>query len=276
MKNKPKIAFQGEKAAYSEEAAFQFFGKNIKTISCQTFKEVFKIVEKEKADYGIIPVENSLEGSIGQNYDLLLRFNLNVTGEFILRIRHCLIAKKGVRLSEIKEVYSHPQALGQCREFLERLKCKMIPCYDTAGSVKIIKEKKSKALAAVASQRAASCYGLKVIRQGIETNAHNYTRFFIISKRTTHPSGNDKTSIVFSLKHRPGALFQALKVFADQKINLTKIESRPVLGKPWQYNFYVDFEGHGQDKKIKKTLKSFKKQVNFLKVIGSYQRAKLK
>ncbi len=269
-----KIAFQGEIGAYSEEAALKFFGNNIQTIPCQTFGDVFKKVEKGKADFGIIPIENSLEGSIGQNYDLLLKSKLRISGETILRIRHCLIAKKGARLNSIEEVYSHPQALGQCREFLEKLKVKLIPFYDTAGSVKEIKEKGLKNAAAVASKGAAIFYNMAILKEGIETNHHNYTRFFIISRKETKPTGRDKTSIVFSAEHKPGALFNALKVFANQKINLTKIESRPIPGRPWEYNFYLDFEGHQAEKKIMMVLKELKSYAIFLKVIGSYPKAK--
>lgn len=273
-KDKIKVAFQGEIGAYSEEAAFKFFGKKIETIPCKTFSDVFKIVEKKKADYGIIPIENSLEGSIGQNYDLLLKSKLKIFGETILRIKHCLIAEKGVRLKSVKKVYSHSQALGQCREFLEKLNFELIPFYDTAGSVKMIKEEKLKDSAAIASERAARAYNLKILRKGIEANPNNYTRFFIISKGEKKRTGKDKTSIVFSTEHIPGALFKALRPFTEHNINLTKIESRPILKKPWEYNFYLDFEGHWAEKKIKKILEELKKSITFLKILGSYPKAK--
>lgn len=273
-KRKIKVAFQGEIGAYSEEAAFDFFGKSIQTLACKTFSEVFRVVEKNQADFGTLPIENSLEGTIGQNYDLLLKSKLKISGETILRICHCLIANKETPLSSVKKVYSHPQALGQCRKFLEKLKCEIIPAYDTAGSVKIIKERRLKNSAAVASERAAILYGMEILKKGIETNKKNFTRFLIISKKEQKPTGEDKTSIVFFLKHIPGSLFKALKGFAKRKINLTKIESRPIIGKPWQYNFYLDFEGHQAEKKIQAALKDLKKVALFVKILGSYPMAK--
>jgi len=274
-KSKIKVAFQGELGAYSEEAAFSFFENKIQTIPCHTFSEVFKIVEKNKAQYGIIPIENSLEGTIGQNYDLLLKSNLKIFGELILKISHCLISNKDQKIDSIKKVYSHPQALGQCREFLEKRKLEGIPTYNTAGSVKMLKEGKiEKGAGVIASEKAAKFYGMKILKKGIETNPYNFTRFFIISKKKSKKAKKNKTSIVFSTKHIPGALFKVLELFAKEKINLTKIESRPIVGKPWEYNFYLDFEGHKEEEKIKKVLKEAKNNALFLKVLGSYPLAK--
>lgn len=271
---KIRVAFQGEIGAYSEEAAFDFFGNNIETVSCKTFNDVFEKTEKGIVEYGIIPIENSLEGSVGQNYDLLLKSNLKIFGETILRIRHCLLALEKINLKSIQKVYSHPQALGQCRKFLERLNCQLIPTYDTAGSAKMIKEEKLKNCAAIASERAGRFYGLKILKKGIEDNSKNFTRFFIISKKDRQPTGNDKTSIIFSVKHKPGALYKALGIFAICDINLTKLESRPIVGRPWEYNFYLDFEGHRKDKIIQKVLSILKNTCLFLKVLGSYPKAK--
>lgn len=270
-KNEIKVAFQGEFGAYSEEAALSFFGNKIQTIPCHTFSEVFEMVEKNKVQYGVIPIENSLEGTIGQNYDLLLKSNLKIFRELVLKIYHCLISNKDQTIDSIKRVYSHPQALGQCREFLEKQKLEGIPTYNTAGSVKMLKEGKiEKEAAVIASEKAAKFYGMKILKKGIETNPHNFTRFFIISKKKPKKTKKNKTSIVFSTKHIPGALFKVLEVFAKEKINLTKIESRPIVGKPWEYNFYLDFEGNIEEKKIKKVLKENKKNILFLKVLGSY------
>jgi len=271
---KIKVAFQGEPGAYSEEAAFLYFGNSIGTIGCKTLSDVFQILEGNKVDYAVVPVENSLEGTVGGTYDLFLKYNLKPSGEIFHRIRHCLISFPEGNLKSIKIVYSHPQALGQCKEFLERQKYETIPVYDTAGSIKMIKEKKLKNSAGIASERAAKIYGMKILKKNIETNHQNYTRFLILAKNKTKPTGNDKTSLIFSTKHAPGALFKALKAFAIRKINLTKIESRPIIGKPWKYNFIVDFEGHKDDKKIKEALKDLKKSTIFLKIIGSYPKAK--
>jgi len=267
---KKVVAFQGEKGAYSEEAATLFFGSSLKTKPYRSLPEVFKAVEEERADAGIVPVENSLEGSVNQTYDLLLSSELKVSGEVILRVTHCLIANKKMSLESIKTVYSHPQALAQCRNFLENLKCEVIPTYDTAGSVKLIKEKKLMDSCAVASERAAKIYKMKILAKSIENDKNNYTRFFILSRKDSPHTGNDKTSIIFSTKNIPGALYSALREFAIRRINLTKIESRPTRMTPWEYNFYLDFEGHRIEKRSKKALEGLEKKTSFIKILGSY------
>jgi len=269
-----EVAFQGEVGAYGEEAAFQFFGPMVTTRPCESLEEVFKIVAQDEAQFGIIPVENSLEGSISRSYDLLLDSNLKVSGEAELRVVHCLIANPGARLDLIKRVYSHPQALGQCKAFLKHLDCELVPTYDTAGSVKMIKEKGITNGGAIASARAAEIYGMKIIAREIEDNPNNFTRFFILSREDCPPSGNDKTSIVFAVKHKPRALHDFLKEFADRKLNLTKIESRPTRRKPWEYNFYLDFEGHREDKIAREVLNNLEQKSLFLKILGSYPKAR--
>ncbi len=268
------VAFQGEIGAYSEEAAFQYFGNSIQVKPCESLDDVFRAVEQGEAQFGVVPIENSLEGSISRVYDLLLDSSLRVCGETELRIIHCLIASPETRLDLIKKVYSHPQALGQCRVFLRHLDCELIPTYDTAGSVKMIKEKGITDGAAIASTRAAEIYGMKIIAREIEDNPNNFTRFFILAKQDSPPSGNDKTSIVFSVRHKPGALYEFLKELAARNINLTKIESRPTRQKPWEYNFYLDFEGHREDEPAREALESLEKTSLFVKVLGSYPKAK--
>ncbi|MFC1979500.1 prephenate dehydratase [Chloroflexota bacterium] len=269
-----EIAFQGEIGAYSEEAAFQVFGSSIQLKPCESLDDVFKAVERDEVQFGIVPAENSLEGSISRVFDLLLDSSLKVSGEMELRVVHCLIGVPEARLDSIKRVYSHPQALGQCKTFLKHLGCELIPTYDTAGSVKIIKEKGTADRGAIASARAAEIYGMKVLASEIEDNPNNFTRFFILSKHDSPPSGNDKTSIVFSLKHKPGALYESLRELASSNINLTKIESRPTRQKPWEYNFYLDFEGHREDKAFQEALKNLENTALFVKVLGSYPKAK--
>lgn len=268
------VAFQGEVGAYSEEAASQFFGSSIETRPYESLDDVFKVVEQEDVEFGIVPVENSLEGSISRAYDLLLDSNLKVCGETELRVSHCLIVGPGARPDLIKKVYSHPQALAQCKTFLKHLGCELIPTYDTAGSVKMIKEKGITDGGAIASARAAEIYGMKIIASEIEDTPNNFTRFFILSREDSPPSGNDKTSIVFSVKHKPKALYEFLKEFAIRNINLTKIESRPTRQKPWEYNFYLDFEGHREDKAPREVLDNLERDSLFLKVLGSYPKAK--
>jgi len=269
-----KIAFQGEPGAYSEQAVFNYFG-NVETQPCESFDAVFDSVVSGTYEAGLIPIENSLAGSIHQNYDLLLRHDLQIVGEYLLRVRHCLIALPGVTKAEIKKVISHPQALGQCAAYLRGLGVKIESAYDTAGSVKMLKESGVRDSAAIASRRAAEIYGMQVLEEGIEDNAENYTRFLAISKTAAEgPDGEAKTSIVFTLKNQPGALFKALSVFALRDIDLTKIESRPLQGKPWEYLFYIDFIGAVHEEKARKALDHLGEYALMLRVLGSYPRYK--
>ena len=201
-----KIAFQGEPGAYGEQAVFDYFGQ-VETLPCESFDDVFDAVNSGKCESGLIPIENSLAGSIHQNYDLLLRNNLHINGEYPLRVRHCLIANPGVQKADIKKAISHPQALGQCAGYLRTHGIKPEQVYDTAGSVKMIKESGERDVAAIASRRAAELYGMQILEEGIEDNPENYTRFLAISHNVTTPEGESKTSIVFTLKNVPGALF---------------------------------------------------------------------
>ena len=267
------VAFQGELGAYSEEAAFRYFGDSINVRPCEKLDDVFLAVEKGAVNFGIVPIENSLEGSISRTYDLLLDSSLRVNGEVELCVVHCLIANPGATLATVKTVYSHPQALGQCQAFLRHLGKEVVSTYDTAGSVKMIKEKGIIEGAAIASERAADIYGMSVIAREIEDNPNNFTRFFILGKEDAQPTGNDKTSIVFSVKHKPGALYELIKELANRKVNLTKIESRPTRQKPWEYNFYLDFDGHREDAGAKDALGAIDELALFVKVLGSYPKA---
>jgi chorismate mutase/prephenate dehydratase len=271
IKNKIRVAYQGEPGAYSEEAAYKYFDDNIETIGYEKLDDVFRAVEKGDVDYGVIPVENSIEGTVRKGYELFLEYDVKPIAEVILRIKHCLISFPKETIKSIKVVYSHPQALGQCSKFLEKQGYKLIPFYNTAGAVKMIKEKRLKHAAAIASERAGKIYGMKILKKGIENNPQNFTRFLVIAKNIkTSPTGHDKTSLIFTLKHIPGSLFRTLKVFAERNINLTKIESIPIPSKPWEYNFVLEFEGHIEDKKVKSALERLKKHTIFLKIIGSY------
>ena len=268
------IAFQGAPGAYTEEAAFRFFGKSTVGHPYETLDEVFEAVEVAEVPFAMVPVENSLEGSITRVYDLLLDSPLMVCGEIELRISHCLIAVAGATLDTIKTVYSHPHALGQCRNFLNHLNCELVPASDTAGSVRNIKERGLVDCAAVAGARAADIYEMEIIAREIEDNPHNFTRFFVLSKEDSPPTGDDKTSIVFSLKHKPGALYDCLREFASRNINLTKLESRPTRYQPWEYNFYMDFSGHHQEKEVAEALKSLEEHSVFVKILGSYPKVR--
>jgi len=267
------VAFQGEPGAYSQQAAFNFFNPSVETKPCETLEDVFDTVERGNASFAVVPVENSLEGSISKTYDLLLESPLKVGGELNLRVSHCLIAAPDSTMENVKTVYSHPQALGQCQAFLKHLDCRTIPTLDTAGSVKMIKEEGLIDAAAVASARSAAIYGMKILANSIEDSPNNFTRFFVLSRTDSPPTGNDKTSLVFSVKDRPGSLFNFLRELSTRGVNLSKIESRPTRRKPWEYNFYLDFLGHNQDKKVAEMLESLETYVIFLKVLGSYPRA---
>ena len=268
------VAFQGEHGAYSEQAVFSHFGNTVMTEALRTLHEVFDAVEKGAVPYAVVPVENSLEGSVNETYDLLLRSSLKVGGEIELKIIHCLIAHTGTNIADIEAVYSHPQALSQCRMFLEGKVWEIIPAYDTAGSVKMLKERNMKQAAAIAGEISADAYGMQVLARGIQDQPNNYTRFFVISKDESGPTGRDKTSIVFSVAHKPGTLYQAMEPFAKRGINLTRIESRPTRQKPWEYHFFLDFEGHISDVKCKEALADLERIAAFTKALGSYPKAK--
>jgi prephenate dehydratase len=267
-----KVAFQGEPGAYSEQAVYGYFGP-VQAQPCESFEAVFAAVTSAAVEAGLIPIENSLAGSIHQNYDLLLRHDLYIVGEYLLRVHHCLIAAPGVQLADIHKVISHPQALGQCAAYLREHGLTPEAVYDTAGSVKMLKESGARTTAAIASKHAAELYGMHILEEGIEDHPENYTRFLAVTRSPVEPEGEAKTSIVFTLKNAPGALFKALSVFALRDIDLTKIESRPLPGTPWDYLFYIDFIGAAHEPHIAKALDHLREYALMLRVLGSYPRA---
>jgi len=268
----PKVAIQGEEGSFSEEAGIKYWGKSVVFIPKRSSDEVVKAVEDSEADFGLLPVENSLIGSISTTYDLLLESNLPIIGEIITPISHYLLAIKKVPVGSIKKVYSHPVALSQCSSFLQGLtNCEIIPNYDTAGSAIRVSREKDPTIGAIASRHAAKIYNLEILAEKLEDYPNNQTRFIIIAKVSgTEYHKNSKTSIVFTTLHQPGSLFRALKIFNDYGINLTKLESRPHKTEAWRYYFYLDFEGHLEDKMVKEALEELKEQTNFLKILGSY------
>jgi len=263
-----KVAFQGERGAFSEIAAINFFGSSIEPVPCKTFEEVFKKISYKEADYGLLPIENSQTGGINESHDLLLHQELFAMGEVKLNVEHCLITKGEIDFKLIKKVYSHPQALAQCEGFLLKNlpHCQIIPVYDTAGSVKMIKGAKENNVAAIASSWAGELYGLKIIRKGIQDNKHNYTRFLVLSSEISPDSKSNKTSIIFAVVSKPGALYKCLKEFALRDINLTRLESRPSKQKPWEYIFYTDFEKGLFEQSAQEALEELKKHTTFVKI----------
>jgi prephenate dehydratase len=273
MKKEATVAIQGERGSFSEEAAVILVGQAAQWRSCRSFEEVFRLVADGASDYCVIPIENSLAGALYKNYDLLLRHRLRIVRETNLRIEHHLVSVQGVGFDEIETVMSHPAALDQCDRFFERHPhLKKQTAYDTSGSVKLIMEGNLRNCAAIASKRAAEYYGGQVLMAGIEDNKENYTRFFLLSREPEISDDADKTSIAFSFKNAPGALFKCLSVFALREIDLSKIESRPIHGRPWEYLFYIDFLGNVRDRKVRNALRHLREITEFLQILGCYPR----
>lgn len=270
------VAYQGEKGAYSEDACFKYFGATVKTQPLLDFQSVFEAVEKDKVTHAMVPVENSIEGSVAQVNDLLLDHDLTISGETIVPVKHYLMAFEGASIDTITEVMSHPQALGQSRKFLaNHPEWHVTPSYDTAGSARIVAESKRMDLAAIASKRAASVYGLKILKEDIQSEEVNFTRFFVLEKNPSPVQGANKTSIVFATKNAPGALYSCLGEFASRNVNLSKLESRPRKNKPWVYVFYADLDGSVDDANCHAAIGGLLKTGAFVKILGSYKRAEM-
>jgi prephenate dehydratase len=265
-----KIAIQGERGSFSHEAALQMV-PSCTVVSCARSAEVFDSVLRKRAQAAVIPIENTLAGPVTEHFDLLLEHPLFIQREHRLRIRHNLIAAPGTRLSDVRRVLSHPVALDQCRRFFrEHAEVQQVPFYDTAGSVKHVVERKETDAAGIASQQAALEYGGKILKSGIEDDPKNFTRFFLISPRKLWPKDANKTSLAFSVPDQPGALFKSLAVFALRDISLSKIESRPVKGRPWEYVFYADLKC-GQTPAAENALRHLEEICPMVKVLGIYK-----
>jgi prephenate dehydratase len=272
------VAFQGELGAFSQEAAMKLAGPEAEPVPCQRFLDVFQMVARGDAAAAVIPIENTLHGSVHENYDHLLAHDLVITGETQVRIVHCLIAAPGVRAGQIRRVYSHPVALNQCLEFFAtHPEIEKAPFYDTAGSVKMLMEEGPRDAAAIASAVAADYYGARILKRSIEDDRQNFTRFFLLQREVAKAAVKTKengwkTSVVFTTKNRPGAIFRALGAFALRDLSLAKIESRPLRGKPWEYLFYLDFLGSMEDTAAKNAVAHLAELADFHRVLGSYPR----
>ena len=268
------VAYQGERGAYSEMALLRFFHDlDFASIPSRHFRDVFEAVLQGTARYGIVPIENSLAGSVHENYDLLLQYaDLTIVGEIKLRVEHSLIGLPGSSIETVRRVFSHPQALAQCDDFLGSHEWELVPFYDTAGSVAHIAEEASPENAAIANARAAEVYGMQILKEGIETNPRNYTRFVVLSREEQEIEADaNLASLVFSTPDKPGALFRAMEIMANASLNLKKLESRPIPGKPWQYMFYVDLEMPDSSESFSQALERLHETVADLRVLGVYR-----
>ena len=262
------VAFQGEHGAYGEVASRKLVPEGA-YIPCLEFIDVFRGVEQGYFDLGVVPVENSLEGAVTQVNDLLTTTDLKVTGEVKVVVNHCLLATEATDYREIRVVYSHPQALAQCRDFLMRNKLEPRPYYDTAGAAKMLARENPKAAAAIASALCSELYDLEIIKEGIEDGPSNSTRFLLLSKNLAAEK-RDKTSIIFAVAHEAGQLYGVLQLFAEAKINLTRISSMPLRSDPSNYSFFLDFEGSEEDTKVREVLEHLSQMTISLKNLGSY------
>jgi prephenate dehydratase len=275
------VAIQGQAGSYHHIASKDYFNESLQYIFSDTFKDVFLQVDGGNADYGIVAIENSLYGSINSVYDLLLKYKPWICGEIYLRIKHHLLGTNLASLNSIKQVHSQREAMAQCEAFLDSKlpQVTKFETQDTAGAAKYVAEMADPTIVAIASKDCTSLYGLKIMQSGIESNHHNYTRFIVIKNRSHEnislidPS-KSKTSIVLQLAERPGILHEALGSFASRQINLTKIESRPIVGKAWHYMFYVDFESSINSKSGKEALFELKKKGNKITILGTYEKGK--
>lgn len=298
MKAPLKVGFQGELGAFSQQAIRQLLGPRAIPYPCQRFDEVFAALRAGEVDAAALPIENTLAGSVHENYDLLLKYDFEITAETNVRIVHNLIAAPGVKFSAVRRVYSHPVALNQCLDFFARhKKIERVPHYDTAGSVKMVMEQRPDGAGAIASELAAKLYGGSILKREIEDDRKNFTRFFLLEPKgskprvpsgASRPAGTShlaqksrpaqkspvwKTSLVFSTRNIPGALFRALSALALRDLNLAKIESRPRRGRPWEYMFYLDVLGHRDEPQVRNALGHLAELADFLRVLGSYRGA---
>lgn len=272
--NKIKIGFQGEKGSFSEEALIEYFGEENETLSFEEFEDVFEALKFKRIDYGVLPIENSSTGSITDIYDLLNKYGFHIVGEKNLKIEHNLIGIKGAQLKDIKEIYSHLQGFEQSSEFLKGLKeCKKIPYYNTAISAKYVSECADKSKSAIGSKRAADIYNLEVLKERINNLKENYTRFIIVGRELESNELCNKMTISFSLPNKVGSLYDKLKIFSENKVNMRKIESRPIGDGTFSYLFYIDIDGNINDESIKNILNYLRDSISDYRILGCYKRA---
>lgn len=268
-----RVSIQGDRASFHDIAARQFFGEDTNLVFCETFNETVDVLLQDKADYALCAIENSLYGSINEVYDLVLKHKLSICGEVYLRIEQCLVGLPNAKLEDITSVFSHPVALAQCETYLDENlpRANRLEYHDTAASVAMIREKNDATNAAIASKEAAELYGMQVLAQSIETNKENYTRFVVLSTKQEDVTTLNKTSLIMKTDHTPGALHTALGSFASRGINLSKIQSRPIVGKAWHYMFYIDIDVGANETSCKDALQDLERQGCEVRIVGSYK-----
>ncbi|MBE6063753.1 MAG: prephenate dehydratase [Clostridium butyricum] len=273
-KDKCSVGYFGVPGSYTEEAMINHFGNDVDSKSYDEFEDVFMAIKNDKIDYGVVPIENSSTGAISKVYDLLYKYDFYIVGEECLKIEEHLLGVEGTSLDDIKEVYSHEEPFKQSTEFLKKYKeWKLIPFHSTSVSAKLVSDLKDKSKAAIASRRSAQIYGLSIIEENINNRSENTTRFIIISKRFESDKNCNKISVVFSMEHKAGALYELVRHLAENQINMMKIESRPMQSGVWKYFLYVDFEGNVSDEKVKNALNKIEQNSSYFKLIGGYQKA---
>ncbi|MCY6485009.1 prephenate dehydratase [Clostridium aestuarii] len=271
-KDNVKVGFQGVNGSFSEQALQKYFGDKVSTYNVAEFEDVFKALQNSEIDYGILPIENSSTGGISEIYDFLRKYGFFIVGETCVEVNHNLLGVKGAKCEDIMEVYSHPQAFEQSKEFLHQYsQWKLIPHYNTAISAKYVKDKACKSMGAIGSKKAAELYDLEIIESDINYNTNNYTRFIIIGKNLEFQENHNKISITLSLPHKAGELYNILSVFAENNLSMLKIESRPILNKPWEYFFYIDFKGNLSEKGVKEAIKLINNNSHEFKLLGNYK-----
>ena len=268
-----KIGFQGVEGSFSEEALLNYFGREAMTSSFRFFEDVFMAIDRGDVDYGILPVENSSTGSVNEVYDLLRKYGCHINGEIVLKVKQNLLGVKGASMEDIKEVYSHSQGFQQSAEFFkEHPSWKLIPYHNTALGAKLVSEAGDISRAAVASERAAAIYGLDILKENLNFNSKNYTRFVIVGKDLELDESSDKISVVLTVRHKAGSLCDVLRLFSQEGLNLLKIESRPIMDKSWEYFFHLDFEGNLQDPHVSRIMDQIRSRTTYFKILGNYRR----
>lgn len=274
FKKDPVVGFQGVDGAFSQNAVENFFGEGTKNIGYPEFEDVYIALEKGEIDYGVLPIENSLTGSINDNYDLIRKYGFYIVGETAVPVSQCLMALPGTQMEDIKKVYSHPQGLAQSSDFFfNHRSMEPMPYKDTAMAARYVERSKDQSKAAIASPLAAKLYHLDILQANIQNDKSNKTRFMVISKELIIKDDNDKVSVIFTLPHEVGTLYNMLQIIQQSQINLVRIESRPIKSQNWQYYFYIDFEGNINEERIKRALVKMRANSTTLRILGNYKRA---